>query len=222
MELHETFGPIVINMSRVINDIMALACTLFIVFVAFSFGMTYILDERSNIERDIGSFAYSIGNKMVELFWAIWDPDIDYPKIPNKNPREMCAYAMLMIYHVLVITILLNLAITLMNSTIQKFQDRQQLYWKCELTSVKIEFLDSPSKLYLPMPFSIILVFWTLICLPILKVWRFCFKAKKELDDSTNLGHLSSSQMHARRKHAKLMQELIMRLIKKRKKTRKN
>ena len=159
---------------------------------------------------------------MVQLFWAILDPDIDYPIIPTKNSRERFASTMLMIFHVLVIIILLNLAITLMNSTIQKFQNRQQLYWKCELTSVYMEFFDCPSKLYLPIPFSIILVFWTLICLPILKVWRFCFKTKKEQDDSTNLGHLSSSQMHARRKHAKLMQELIMRLIKKRKKTRKN
>ena len=158
---------------------------------------------------------------MVKLFWAILDPDIAKPDNPTESSREKFASAMLMIFHVLVIIILLNLAITLMNSTIQKFQDRQQLYWKCELISVKIEFLDCPSKLYLPMPFSIILVFWTLICLPILKVWRFCFKTKKEQDDSTNLGHLSSSQMHARRKHAKLMQELIMRLIKKRKKNRK-
>ena len=179
------------------------------------------------IDRDvkvdnIGRYAYNFGKLMVNLFWVILDPDISTPDVPNRNVREKCAYAMLMIYHIIVIVILLNLAITLMNSTIQKFQDRQQLYWKCELISVKIEFLDCPSKLYLPMPFSIILVFWTLICLPILKVWRFCFKTKKEQDDSTNLGHLSSSQMHARRKHAKLMQELIMRLIKKRKKTRKN
>ena len=158
---------------------------------------------------------------MVDLFWVILDPDIGYPHIRHENGREMCAYTMLMIYHVLVIIILLNLAITLMNSTIQKFQSRQQLYWKCELTSVYMEFFDCPSKLYLPMPFSIILVFWTMIFLPIWKLWRFCFRTKKEQDESTNSDHLSPSQIYARRKHAKLMQELIMRLIKKKKKNRK-
>ena len=164
---------------------------------------------------------FIIGKLMVNLFWVILDPDIGYPHIRHENGREMCAYAMLMIYHVLVIIILLNLAITLMNSTIQKFQSRQQLYWKCELTSVYMEFFDCPGKLYLPMPFSIILVFWTLIFLPIWKLWRFCFRTKKEQEDSTYSSHLSPSQMHARRKHSKLMQELIMRLIKKRKKNRK-
>ena len=157
----------------------------------------------------------------MDLFWVILDPDIRHPEVPTVTTREKCAYAMLLAYHVIVVLILLNLAITLMNSTIQKFQDRQQLYWKCELTSVWIEFFDCPSKLYLPIPFSIILVFWTLICLPILKVWRFCFRTKKEREGLTNSDHLSASQMHARRKHAKLMQELIMRLIKKRKKNRK-
>ena len=158
---------------------------------------------------------------MVKLFWAILDPDIAKPDNPTESSREKFASAMLMIFHVLVIIILLNLAITLMNSTIQKFQDRQQLYWKCQLTSVYMEFFDCPSKLYLPMPFSIILVFWTLIFLPIWKLWRFCFRTKKEQEDPTNWSHLSPSQMHARRKHSKLMQELIMRLIKKRKKNRK-
>ena len=246
---------------------MALAFTYLLVFVAFSFGMTHIMDEKTlalqnttwlwlnitnepsgkaymdfktknlpfvrplffyyldrddeNDYKDIGSFVFLIGKLMVNLFWVILDPDIGYPDIRHENGREMCAYAMLMIYHVLVIIILLNLAITLMNSTIQKFQNRQQLYWKCELTSVYMEFFDCPSKLYLPMPFSIILVFWTLLFLPIWKLWRFCFRTKKEQEDSTYSSHLSPSQMHARRKHSKLMQELIMRLIKKRKKNRK-
>ena len=133
---------------------------------------------------------------------------------PITNDRSRFAYAMVILYHVIAIFILLNLTITLMNSTIQKFQNRQLLYWKCEVTSVWIEFFDCPSKLYLPTPFSAILVFWTLICLPIVKVWRFCSRKGEEID-STKLNHLTPTQIDARRKHAKLMQELIMRLIKK-------
>ena len=47
LQLHETFGPIVINMTRVFNDIIALVCTLIIFCVAFSVGMMHILDEQT-------------------------------------------------------------------------------------------------------------------------------------------------------------------------------
>ena len=114
------------------------------------------------------------------------------------------------------ITILLNLTVTLMNSTIQRFQDRQQLYWKCEMTNVWIEFFDCPTKLFLPMPFSVILVFWTFFGWPLFKCWEFCCTNRTKTD-SKKSDHLSSTQLEARRKHAKLMQEVIMRLIKKNK-----
>ena len=55
LQLHETFGPIIINMTRVINDIIALACTLIIVFVAFSCGMTYILDVKIEVSSNTTS-----------------------------------------------------------------------------------------------------------------------------------------------------------------------
>ena len=46
--LIETFGPIVINVSRVINDIVTIAFTYFIVCLAFSFGLIFILDDYQN------------------------------------------------------------------------------------------------------------------------------------------------------------------------------
>ena len=150
---------------------------------------------------------------MVRLIWVLLDPG-EKPIFPTESIRDKFAYGMLIIYHVFAILILLNLTITLMNSTIQKFQDRQQLYWKCEMTTVWIEFFDSPSKLSLPMPFSIILAFWTVFCLPILKVWRFCSQSETKTE-TVKSDHLSPIQIKARRKHAKLMQELLMRLIKK-------
>ena len=150
---------------------------------------------------------------MKDLGWKLVDPG---PLgILDENEVQKFASAMVMAYHVIAIFILLNLTITLMNSTIQKFQDRQLLYWKCEITSVLIEFFDCPSKLYLPVPFSAILVFWTVVGLPIVKVWRFCFRSGQNIDSSTQSDHLTPNQVDARRKHAKLMQELIMRLIKK-------
>ena len=73
-----------------------------------------------------------------------------------------------------------------------------------------IEFFDSPNSLYLPVPFSLILV----IFLPIWRFFELCW-GKKKNNDSNKSDHLSASQLNLRRKHAKLMQELIMRLIKK-------
>ena len=162
----------------------------------------------------IGDYAYNIGKLMVQLFWVLLDPG-EKPVFPHDSLREKFADVILIIYHIFAILILLNLTITLMNSTIQKFQDRQQLYWKCEMTTVWIEFFDSPSKLSLPMPFSIILVFWTVVCIPVLKFWRFCCQSEKTTTQPMKSDHLSPNQINARRKHAKLMQELIMRLIKK-------
>ena len=53
LQLHEKFGPIVINMTRVINDIIALVCTLIIFCVAFSVGMMHILDEQTEQKSNI-------------------------------------------------------------------------------------------------------------------------------------------------------------------------
>ena len=94
-----------------------------------------------------------------------------------------------------------------MSSTIQRFQNQRQLYWKCKKTSVSIEFFDC--KLYLPVPFSIVLVLWSLFFLPILKLLKF--QTKKKVDND----HLSFEQLKARKKHAQLMQDLIARLISK-------
>ena len=46
--LVERFGPIVINISRVINDIFTLAITYGILLFAFTFGLVFILDDNSN------------------------------------------------------------------------------------------------------------------------------------------------------------------------------
>ena len=46
LQLHEKFGPIVINMSRVVNDIITIFFTYIIVCMAFSFGLIFLLDEK--------------------------------------------------------------------------------------------------------------------------------------------------------------------------------
>ena len=50
--LLEQFGPIVINISRVIHDIFTLIFTYAILVVAFSFGLVFILDDDSSNMRN--------------------------------------------------------------------------------------------------------------------------------------------------------------------------
>ena len=171
-----------------------------------------------NENENLGEYARNIGKLMVALMWVIVNPG---PLgILDLDSAQVFASGMVWVYHIIAIFILLNLTITLMNSTIQKFQDSQLLYWKCEITSAMIEYFDCPSELYLPVPFSAILAFWKVICLPIVKFWRFCFQSGENRDSSTKSDHLTPNQVEDRRKHAKLMQELIMRLMKKSKVSR--
>ena len=50
--LLEQFGPIVINISRVIHDIFTLIFTYLILVVAFSFGLVFILDDDSSTKEN--------------------------------------------------------------------------------------------------------------------------------------------------------------------------
>ena len=227
--LLERFGPIVINITRVMMDIFTLVFTYIILLVAFTFGLVYILDGSSNVVNTDGTpyfdpnngtwsnFLHNFGNLMFDLGFIVLDPGAA-PPIPDGNPREKYAKAMFVIYCIFTITIILNLAITLMNATIQRFQDQRQLYWKFQKTSICIEFFDH--KLSLPVPFSILRVIWTLIFLPFLKCFTFCYYRNKKTDELESK-HLSRMELQTRRRHAKLMQELINRLINKNKKTKK-
>ena len=209
-------------MSRVINDIFTMAFTFAILLVAFTFGLVFVLDESDMKENStraiennvsISAYAHKFANLMFGLGFIFLDPGNDYkPEIPDSNGRGKFATFMFVIYNIFVITILLNLTITLMNSTIQRFEDRRQLHWKCKRTEVLIEYFDC--KLYLPVPFSFFLVVWTVVFLPIMKCWIFFTCMDKE-KDQTEEDHLPLTTLKARKKHAKLMQELIIRFINK-------
>ena len=209
-------------MSRVINDLFTMAFTFAILLVAFTFGLVFVLDEsdmKDNstrvIENDesVSAYAHKFANLMFGLGFIFLDPGNDkVPDIPDTSGRGKFATFMFVIYMIFAVTILLNLTITLMNSTIQRFEDRRQLHWKCKRTSVLIEYFDC--KLYLPVPFSFFLVVWTVVFLPIMKFWIFFTCMDKEKDEADE-DHLPLATLKARKKHAKLMQELIIRFINK-------
>ena len=75
--------------------------------------------------------------------------------------RDIAATFLLIAYQIVMIVVFFNLLIAIMNVTIQKYQDRRQLYWKFARTSVWIEYFDDTSAL--PLPFTIFNVVWSII-----------------------------------------------------------
>ena len=186
----------------------------------FNENRTHLFNETILIKNDtINEYLHKFGNVMDGLTFIILDPGTDKaPNVPDDTARNKFAALIYCIYIVFAITILLNLTITLMNATVQKFQDSRQLYWKFVKTSICIEFFDQ--KMSLPVPFSFLRVIWFVLILPVIKVIEFCCQQSEKRDDP-DTKHLTLAQLNARRKHAKLMQELISRLINKTKKTKK-
>ena len=149
LQLNEKVGPIVMNISRVILDIFSILGTYFLIVLAFTFGVVFVLTKYS---WDINFF----GNVLMTLFWTALDPgnkaeDLDYN---NNDMRGTMATALIILYQVMIVIVLLNLLIAIMNSRIQKVYDRKQLYWKFARTSIWIEYFDQGSGI--PIPFSII------------------------------------------------------------------
>ena len=113
-------------------------------------------EQDSNSNED--STVHVFRSTFQTLIWQLFDPGLQEDFIP---PNKIFALAMNFLYQVFVVLILLNLLIAIMNATVQRLEDRRQLYWKFVRTSIWIEFFDDGS--LLPMPFSLLNYPWTLI-----------------------------------------------------------
>ena len=131
--------------------------------------------------------------------------------------RNVFATGLLILYEIFIIIVLFNLLIAVMNSTIQKSQDRRQLYWKYARTSVWIEYFDDSAAL--PLPFTVYNVFWAVgyvifICLQWLfgKVKTLCgLKSKKSLNAQLNPCQFRPGEFEIRKAHTNLMLSLLKR-----------
>lgn len=232
LQLSERVGPIVINMARVMNDILTIASSFALVCFAFTAGLVFLLanENYSNVVLNLNStkpmvnvsdYAINFGETFLVMFWTILDPG---PKdeISNEGVRGVFATILLILYEVAIIVILLNLLIAVMNATVQRFQDRRQLYWKFARTSVWIDFFDDHTSLQ--VPFTLFNIFWKWIFV-VLKLGRYIYakiqkraswsvEGREESYDVTNPNcEMSSGQMKIRKKHAQLMLLLIKRAM---------
>ena len=150
------------------------------------------------------------------LIWTILDPG---PNDDISNDvdgiRGVVATILFMMYQVTIIIILLNLLIAVMNSTIQRYQDRKQLYWKFARTSVWIDYFDD--YMALPSPFSIFSVAWTLTYAFILVIHKVTAltKSRSSSHDIRDSHHMpcndDSDKISERFKHLQLMLLLCQR-----------
>ena len=70
LQFHEKFGPIVINLSRVMNDLTTIAITYLIICMGFSFGLIFVLNE-SHLKNDLDMTTKFEGNVFKEVFKSI-------------------------------------------------------------------------------------------------------------------------------------------------------
>lgn len=229
-QLHDTIGPVVINMSRVTMDVFTIGGSYFMIAMAFASGLVFIfstetyknkvialnstvlVDQHNNIQ----SYVMSFGETLNVLFWAILEPGRS-DEIHSEGVRGILATTLFGIYQVVIVIVLLNLLIAVMNATVQKVHDRKQLYWKFARTSVWIEFFDKVSAL--PAPFAILNIIW-MMCLMVFKtifkvVGLFKTAPGINLDGTIqDPCHYKSEDLKWKNKHATLMMELISRYMK--------
>ena len=105
----------------------------------------------------------NFGKKFTSTFhvilWTIFEHG-QKKQFPHNTVEEKFATILYFIYQIFIIIILLNLLIAIMNATVQRLQDKRQLYWKFVRTSIWVEYFDENSML--PVPFSLLHIPWAI------------------------------------------------------------
>ena len=159
-----------LNIARVLPDIITVIITFGIILIAFGMGVFYFVISKSiqNVNITVSSQKsqfepisdqqyrnhtewHKTFKKVLEsMAWAVLNPGpSDDVEITGSTIEVLYVT-----YQVLVVIILLNLLIVMMNTTVQRLQDRKHLYWKFARTSIWLEFMKDG--IVLPPPFIIV------------------------------------------------------------------
>ena len=252
-QLSGRLGPIVINITRIVPDIISIIITFLIILFAFGIGIFYFVipnmtedkcaekgdnGQPENVTNHSGDdcvqneglglynhtgWPKKLGEVFEEMSWSILNPG------PSESMQEKdrTAQALFVTYQVLVAIIMLNLLIAMMNSTVQRLQDKKHLYWKFSRTAIWLEFMRDGVMLPPPLlPLSVALTLISrLIAIIFYGIWwiyRKCVKQNsvgvlellgmKNRDISSSLGKsctIDPTELKRRKAHATLMQNLI-------------
>ena len=217
--MNHQIGPVCINMNRVLGDVFSILVSYVLVCLAFSSGLVFVKNLDVHTESGHTPYIEDFKHVFVCLIWKVLSPG------PLDEEREECATisnfdgtkghvvtALFVTFQILSIIILLNFLIAIMNSTIQRYQDRKQLYWKFSTTSIWMDFFSEHMEV--PSPLCIGRAIWSSIFKPLLRIGHWCrYRGKQKVDqndqDNLNTTHQGSQN------HLKLKQDLIQRYIQK-------
>ena len=122
-----------------------------------------IEDNMTKNECEQTNKTSNFGKKFTSTFhvilWTIFEHG-QKKQFPHNTVEEKFATILYFIYQIFIIIILLNLLIAIMNATVQRLQDKRQLYWKFVRTSIWVEYFDENSML--PVPFSLLHIPWAI------------------------------------------------------------
>jgi hypothetical protein len=224
-QISETFGPVVLNITRVFTDIFTILSTYVVILLAFSLGITYLVssddskdDNTLNEADNISDYTSKYLQITLAMFWATVNPGPNEDHIPDKGVNGIAATTLFIIYQACVVVILMNLLIAIMNSTIQKQEDKKLLYWKFARSSVWIEYYND-SKWGLPPPLNVILL--PMFCIRSIyyifsSLIECCAKYRNRNCENCFNGKLckmNQKERQRRKEHAMLMKNLVHRCI---------
>jgi hypothetical protein len=229
LQLGETIGPVIINITRIMKDILAIASSYFVILFAFSFGMLFLLTlqlssyrRRMGILRDNSTMSSLLNassnpspNDHLEftftMFWAVLNPG-PFDVISHASIEGISATCLSIVYQILIVIILLNLLIAVMNSTMQNVNHNKILYWKYHRSSVWIHFFNDAWAL--PPPFSLLVSVSYVIGVFVTMFNNLSMRCSKKRKQSfkKNCG-FNRLELEKRQAHMSLMKELINRYM---------
>ena len=172
LQLNDKLGPVVISASQVIMDVFTISSMYVIFLVGFSGGIIFILGTEKVTQsfnairkplRSPGNEDYGFGQTMEFLFWQSISPE--YPQDDLKIDLSPFSRAFTKVlfasFQTIIIIVFLNLLIAIMNATVQKIQDKKELYWKFARSSIWIRFFDDNKAL--PPPYNLLSILRLLV-----------------------------------------------------------
>ena len=241
LQLTERVGPVIISISRVMNDIFTISINYILVLITFSTcilfvsrvqiynfnnytGTQYEDNDWKESDKEI-----SFTDILVALFWQILNPgQADDDTFLSSS--DFSAHLIIMlyaIYQILAVIVILNLLIALMNSTIQRIQDKQLLYWKFERASIWLDFINADQYHTVVPPFYVFGKLFHGVILLLICSSKLLKKCKKIVNPDLVLYRKKScskykckmnpEEQKKRKIHATVMRNVINRYLEKQK-----
>ena len=218
-QLNDKLGPVVISASQVLLDVFTISSMYVIFLVAFSGGIIFIIGTEkvaqsfrvqflrpySNRSLEEPGYMYNFAKTMEVLFWQSLSPEDPQKGLAEKSLSSLSSTifikTLMAVFQTIIIIVFMNLLVAVMNATVQKIQEKKELYWMFARSSVWIRFFDDNCAL--PPPFNLITVL-RLVVKSLLKL-----SARKRKYSNVPL---SLKKSERQMKYRELMLSLIKRL----------